>query len=520
MNWSIVNSSKKKIAYVNDRSILTIGNTNDCDIILPHSDKNKIFSQIFLHDGFIFEIRNKIVSTYFLSKKFYFLDNQVIINFKNTDGFFLNSLMQNKFNSSCIDLFLFPNLKEEDINERNNIHNKIYESITKIFSLNLFKITLLEVQNELSQYSISHLNTKKYHYFDIVKTASTFLDTFYWKENSIFDKENIYLFKRIIWCVCAQINDFGILTLPLIDEDISEILVNNAQKTYFESKGQLSLSPIKFDPQSSLMTLIERICTAVGRKIDESTPFCDARLPSGARVHAIIPPLSLNGPCLTIRKFPKFSIDMTYLIENSSITKEIGEFLNEIVLSKKNILISGGTGTGKTTFLNCLSSFIPQNERIITIEDSAELQLQQLHIVRLETRIENSEKAGAVTIRTLLKNALRMRPDRIIIGECRGEEALDMLQAMNTGHDGSMTTIHANSPRDALLRLETLVMFASQNLPSTAIREQISTAIHYIIQLSRLSNGKRCVTSIHEVVTLCEQTKTFLTKPIYEFNYK
>ncbi|BBH53491.1 CpaF family protein [Fluviispira sanaruensis] len=539
MNWKIINHFENKIAQIEDKTILTIGNNENCDIIIPNSAKIKIYCQVLLHDGFIFEIREEKVNTFFLKKNLTFFSQKIDFFYEKNDNFFLQSLLDKDLNKSCFNLFLFSANKNASIDilfptNENKISitaeemkqfiknpyliDLIYQQITHIFSLELFKNTLAEVQNQLSQISIIQLETKTYHYFDIVETACSYLDTIFWENHSVFSEENIYLFKKIIWCVCAQIVDYGIITLPLYDEGISEILINNAKKVYFESKGQLKISPLIFSSNNSLMTLIERICTSVGRKIDESTPYCDARLPNGARVHAIIPPLSLNGPCLTIRKFPRYSIDMDYLVKNSSLTKQMADLLKEIVQNKKNILISGGTGTGKTTFLNCLSSFIGKDERVITIEDSAELQLQQPHVIRLETRSANSEKMGKVTMRELLKNALRMRPDRIVIGECRGEEALDMLQAMNTGHDGSMTTIHSNSAKDALSRLETLVMYASQNLPSAAIREQMSTAIHFIIQLTRCANGLRCVESIHSIITLCELTKSIKTQCIYELD--
>ncbi|WP_186645153.1 CpaF family protein [Fluviispira vulneris] len=539
MNWRIINHQENKIAQIEDKNILTIGNNENCDIIIQSSEKTKIYCQVLLHDGFIFDIRDEKVNTFFLKKNLTFFSQKIDFFYEQNDNFFLSSLLDKDLNISCFDLFLFStngneNLKflfsdyehKTKIIEENfkqfkknpEIIALIYQQITHIYSLDIFKKTLAEVQNQLSQNSILRLEAKTYHYFDIVETACCYLDTFFWEKHCIFSEENIYLFKKIIWCVCAQIVDYGIITLPLYDEGISEILINHAKKVYFEGKGQLKLSPLIFSSDNTLMTLIERICTSVGRKIDESTPYCDARLPNGARVHAIIPPLSLNGPCLTIRKFPKYSIDMKYLVNNSSLTQQMADLLKGIVQDKKNILISGGTGTGKTTFLNCLSSFIGRDERIITIEDSAELQLQQPHVIRLETRSANSEKMGKVTMRELLKNALRMRPDRIVIGECRGEEALDMLQAMNTGHDGSMTTIHSNSAKDALRRLETLVMYASQNLPSTAIREQMSTAIHFIIQLTRRANGMRCVESIHSITALCEQSKTIKTKCLYECN--
>lgn len=286
----------------------------------------------------------------------------------------------------------------------------------------------------------------------------------------------------------------------LADPTISEIMVNGKDQIFVERKGKLEIANAQFVSDSQLLGIIERIVMPLGRRIDEKTPFCDARLPDGSRVHAIIPPLAIQGPTITIRKFSKDALRVNDLIRLESFTPEISSFLKLCIDAKLNILISGGTGTGKTTLLNVLSSFIPDSDRIITIEDSAELQLNQQHTIRLESRPPNIEGEGAVTIRDLVRNALRMRPDRIVVGECRAGEALDMLQAMNTGHDGSLTTIHSNSPRDALSRLETLVMMSGMELPSRAIREQISSAIDLIIQISRFPDGTRKVSHVTEVL--------------------
>jgi pilus assembly protein CpaF len=254
-----------------------------------------------------------------------------------------------------------------------------------------------------------------------------------------------------------------------------------------------------FMDDSSVLAIIERIVAPIGRRIDESQPYVDARLKDGSRVNAIIPPLALNGPCLTIRKFAKNVLTMPELIQLGTLAGEMADFLRVCILLRKNIVIAGGTGSGKTTFLNVMGSFLPETDRIVTIEDSAELRLPQAHVVRLESRPPNMEGRGAVTIRDLLRNALRMRPDRIVIGECRGGESLDMLQAMNTGHDGSMTTVHANSPRDVIARLETMTLMSGVELPSRAIREQIASAVHLVVQTARMSDGTRKVTHITEV---------------------
>ncbi|HKF55433.1 MAG TPA: CpaF family protein, partial [Blastocatellia bacterium] len=287
---------------------------------------------------------------------------------------------------------------------------------------------------------------------------------------------------------------------PLLDDPtIADILVNGSGQVYIERHGKLEKTEIKFNDDQHLMRIIDRIVSRVGRRVDESSPMVDARLPDGSRVNAIIPPLALDGPTLSIRRFGRDPLMATDLLANDSLTEPMLDLLKACVQGKLNVLISGGTGAGKTTLLNVLSAFIPSKERIITIEDAAELQLKQEHVVRLETRPPNIEGKGAVRQRQLVINSLRMRPDRIIVGEVRGEEALDMLQAMNTGHEGSMTTIHSNSPRDALNRLETMVAMANLNLPERAIRTQIASAINVVVQEARLSDGTRKVISVSEI---------------------
>jgi pilus assembly protein CpaF len=304
--------------------------------------------------------------------------------------------------------------------------------------------------------------------------------------------------------LCKEIRDellgYGPLEPLLHDHTVNDILVNGYDQIFVERKGKLERSFIRFNDNAHLLKIIEKIATGVGRRIDESSPMVDARLPDGSRVNAIIPPLALDGPSLSIRKFARDPIRVHNLIGFGSITQDIAMVLEAMVQARLNVLISGGTGTGKTTFLNVLSSFIPNDERIVTIEDSAELQLQQEHVVRLETRPANLEGMGEITQRDLVKNALRMRPDRIILGEVRSGEALDMLQAMNTGHDGSLATIHANSPRDALTRLETMVSMAGLNIPDKALRHQVSSALDVVIQIARLSDGSRKMIGLHEII--------------------
>jgi pilus assembly protein CpaF len=337
---------------------------------------------------------------------------------------------------------------------------------------------------------------------DVTKTAEvrrTIQELF----EQILNEENIVLSRperaRLFEQIAAEILGFGPLQ-PLLEEDsITEIMVNGAKNIYVERRGKLQRVPLTFESNEHVMRIIERIVAPLGRRIDESSPYVDARLPDGSRVNAVIPPISLVGPVLTIRKFSRVPITVEQLIQFGSITPEAIQFLQACVEARLNIVISGGTGSGKTTLLNVLSGFIPSDERIVTIENAAELQLRQEHVVTLESRPSNIEGRGEITIRQLVVNALRMRPDRIIVGEIRDEAAIDMLQAMNTGHDGSMTTAHSNSPRDTLSRMETMVMMAGMDLPMRAIREQVASAIDLIVHQSRMRDGTRKVVNITDV---------------------
>lgn len=304
---------------------------------------------------------------------------------------------------------------------------------------------------------------------------------------------------RIVSELKDEMLGLGPIEALLKDPTVTEIMVNGPKKVFVERMGRLQLSDVQFHDDAHVMNIIERILSPLGRHIDESVPLVDARLEDGSRVNIIIPPLSLVGPCITIRKFATKALSVENLITFGTLDRKMADFIKACIQARVNILVSGGTGSGKTTTLNVLSSFIPENERIVTIEDAAELKLQQEHVVTLEARPANIEGTGEITIRDLVKNALRMRPDRIIVGEVRGGEALDMLQAMNTGHDGSLTTAHANSPRDALARLETMVLMAGFEMPIRAIREQVSSAIDLILQQSRLKDGSRKITHITEV---------------------
>jgi pilus assembly protein CpaF len=323
--------------------------------------------------------------------------------------------------------------------------------------------------------------------------------------------------QRLLHQVEDDVLGHGPLQRLLDDPSVTEVMVNGPEMVYIEQHGKLTRAPVHFTSEEHLRRVIERIVSRVGRRIDESSPLVDARLADGSRVNAVIPPLAFSGSSLTIRKFSKDPFQIKDLIAFGTLSPEIAELLRACVEARLNVIVSGGTGTGKTTLLNVLSSFIPDGERIVTIEDAVELQLQQEHVVRLESRPPNIEGKGEISIRNLVRNSLRMRPDRIVVGEVRGGESLDMLQAMNTGHDGSLSTVHANSPRDAIARLETLVLMAGMDLPLRAIREQIASAVDVIVQLTRLRDGTRRVTFVTEVQGMEGQTVTL--QDVFVFDY-
>lgn len=331
---------------------------------------------------------------------------------------------------------------------------------------------------------------------EVRRTIQNLFEQILLEENIVLSRpERARLFEQI----AAEILGLGPLQSLLEDDTITEIMVNGPKNVYIERKGKLHRVPVTFESNEHVMRIIDRIVAPLGRRIDESSPYVDARLQDGSRVNAVIPPISLVGPVLTIRKFSKNPISVEQMVQFGSVTNEAIQFLKACVEARLNIIISGGTGSGKTTLLNVLSSFIPSDERILTIENAAELQLRQEHVVTLESRPPNIEGRGEITIRDLVINALRMRPERIIVGECRGGETLDMLQAMNTGHDGSMTTAHANAPRDALSRIETMCLMAGMDLPIKAIREQMASAVDLICQQERMRDGTRKITTITEV---------------------
>jgi pilus assembly protein CpaF len=308
--------------------------------------------------------------------------------------------------------------------------------------------------------------------------------------------------ERLVEILFDEVIGLGPLEALLRDPDVSEIMVNRPEQIFVERRGKIELTTLSFEDERSLRRVIDRIVQTIGRRVDESEPMCDARLKDGSRVNVVIPPVAIYGPCLTIRKFGRETLSPEQIISSGGATAAIIGYLDAAVRTRLNVIVSGGTGSGKTTLLNVLSGFIPANERIVTCEDAAELRLRQVHVISLESKPQNVEGRGAISIRDLVRNCLRMRPDRIVVGECRGPEALDMLQAMNTGHDGSMSTLHANNPRDAVNRLETLVLLAGTELPSRAIRTQIASAVNVIVQTERLRGGARKVVSVAEVMGL------------------
>ncbi|QZY55404.1 CpaF family protein [Crassaminicella profunda] len=371
--------------------------------------------------------------------------------------------------------------------ENNAIKNKQKEPIpttdkNEAFKKHLHKQVLKEIEKDSIENIIERIDEMA---IEIIKDDESFLG----KVNR----------KKIVTELINNLTGYGPINPLLLDSEVTEVMVNGPFRVYAERKGKLELTDISFQDNEHVMHIIEKIVAPLGRRIDESSPMVDARLPDGSRVNAIIPPLALNGPTITIRKFSKDPFTIEDLIGFNTLSQEMAVFLEACVKARLNVFISGGTGSGKTTTLNVLSSFIPNDERIITIEDAAELQLWQDHVVSLESRPPNIEGKGAITIRDLVRNSLRMRPERIVVGEVRGGEALDMLQAMNTGHDGSLATGHSNSPRDMISRLETMVLMAGMELPIKAIREQIGSAIDLIVQQSRLKDGSRKITNITEV---------------------
>lgn len=474
-----------RAAQLQPGEIISFGTENDCDVKIQTS-RSIVSVQLLVGEYFCFLVEESAVETVVSAKRF--------------------SIEGSRFE-----------LRKDDFRESSS--HWIEERTPAPLSpenLILFRDLILAVQSRRLEE-----NHEAFAGGDAQNTlveAARLLDKSFWGEHDPFSPADRQLHEDLLWLVCAAVHKEGILTPLFNDASVSEIMVNGPNKVFVERMGRLELTDFRFPRESDLLSLIERLVAQCGRRIDESQPSCDARLADGSRLHAIIPPLSLNGPTLTIRRFPRNRLGSADLVKRGALPEELLVVLEELVAGRESMLISGGTGAGKTTLLNVLSSFIPDDERIITIEDSAELQLQKSHVVRLEARNANLEGRGGVSLRELVRHSLRMRPDRIIVGECRGAEAFDMLQAMNTGHEGSMTTVHANSPRDALRRVETLVLMAGMDLPLRAIRELVVSGIRYVIQQERLVGGARKVTKVLRVLGLEGPHQDYVTEDVVRFD--
>ena len=473
MRISICDGQKKQRFISLDKERIRIGREDDNDIVLPVTEISRYHAEILLTDSEL-----------------------TIMDLKSTNGTFVGGEKIESAKIRCGETFRIGDYELYIVEEK---RKSIQELKNVVRGELLEKIDLKKIDFEKVNEEELRAKTRK-----VIESII--------KERSM-EIPSPTTIEEFIKEILDETLGLGPLENLIEDPEVTEIMVNGKDQIYFERRGKLSLYTRKFASDRQVLAAIERIVAPLGRRIDESTPLVDARLKDGSRVNAIIPPLSMVGPVLTIRKFSPDLLNISNLVDSQSLTEPIAEFLKICVRAKRNILISGGTGTGKTTLLNILSGFIPEDERIITIEDAAELKLSQEHIVRLEGRPPNIEGRGEVTIRDLVRNALRMRPDRIIIGECRGGEALDMLQAMNTGHDGSLTTIHANSCKDALSRLETMVLMAGMDLPIRAIREQIASGIEIILQLIRLSNGERKTQKITEVT--CIEGESIILEDVF-----
>ena len=472
--------------------IMTLGRHSECDIVLPGNGVSRRHAKLSARDGhFYVEDLNSTAGS--------------ILNGKKIDGatqFSAGDLI--KIADYTISLTEVPDnitpakeVPAKVVNEPTPDFKKEFADATVLYEPEIMALTRSIHEDILEKLNLSENALKDLNKADMRSKLEKCLDlTLKERRHEIPTKIPMTLFRQAL---LDELIGFGPLSPLLRSPKISEIMVNGPNVVFVESSGLLFNSGVRFFNEQHLLSIIQRIVEPLGRHVDDASPMVDARLPDGSRVNAVIPPLALRGASVTVRKFADKKLTTDDLISFGSMTREMALFLEEAVKAKKNILVSGGTGSGKTTLLNVLSLFIPEGERIITVEDSAELKLSHPNLVSLEARPANIEGKGRITIRDLVINTLRMRPDRIIVGECRGAEALDMLQAMNTGHDGSLTTAHANTPRDALIRLENMVMMAGFELPSSAIREQIASALDLIVQQSRMSDGTRKITSITEV---------------------
>ena len=462
-HWQVTDLSAKRFSQTNDKSTLSFGSDENCDLRCEYSNERAYAGQIMLESGFYFEINENHNLCHFGRGTLKF--GTLNIEFKCHGAFEF-------FNTNILDIARMSELRK--LPE----YQLIIDGLRK---------------NALQTSSDTGASEQ------IFETMAALASEIFWCNNNAGKSDDRHLFIDLVSTVWATIAHFGLLAPLLHNEKITEIMINGTEGLYYEESGIIHRCADAIQCEIEITSIGERMAETSGRRWDDSTPICDTRLADGSRVNLIARPLSCVGPCITIRKFPKKRLELSDLLKRGSIDHDKAEFLKKAVESGLNVIVSGGTGTGKTTLLNVISQFIPITERVVTLEDTAELSLYQPHVVRLESRPPNTEGQGQVTLRDLVKNTLRMRPDRLVIGECRGAEALDLVQALNTGHDGSLATIHANSPLDALRRLEILCLFSGIDLPLRALREQISSAVHIVVQLSRCPDGSRKVTSVSQV---------------------
>jgi len=503
LDFEIQDSNQNITSYQFGVGVYLLGKGDQCDVILNDGHVSRVHAEIFVKDGSAQLLdKGSTNGTWYegsrLEKPLILVVGQVI-NFGEL-SLKIKSIPQSAFNEAF------------GGQDRTNVKSTVIQESEEIVALKrrvhsmILEYLDLRKRGNLQEMSAEDLRV------EAIKATQDIISERVDKIPAGITKDELQ--RQVV----AEAVGLGALEPLLDDEDVTEVMVNGPDQIYVEKDGRIQLAESRFTSVHSLLAVIDRIVSPLGRRIDESSPMVDARLQDGSRVNAIIPPLALNGPTITIRKFSKKKLYMTDLMKYGSIDKNMALFLKSCVEQHQNIMISGGTGSGKTTLLNILSNFISPTERIVTIEDAAELQLNQPHVVSLESRPANAEGKGHVAIRDLVTNTLRMRPDRIVVGECRGGEALDMLQAMNTGHDGSLTTGHANSPADFLARLEVMVMMAGVDLPSRAIREQIASAVNVLVQQNRLADGTRKITDVMEVVGF--DGETIQLKSIFEFHKK
>lgn len=501
LELELIDEHGNKTEYHFQEGEYLLGKGDQCDLILPDNHASRVHAKLIVgSDSVILEDNNSTNGTWYKGDR---LEEELILRPDDVLEFGSLKLLVTKVPDQQNAEFLGVNRRvkstvvqesEELVALKRKIHSMILEYLDLRKRNNLQQMSSEQLREEAQQATHDIIAERVSHIPDGITR------------------------EELLRQVVAEAVGLGALE-PLLDDDaVTEVMVNGPDQIYVEKNGRLMLAESRFTGTQSLLSVIDRIVAPLGRRIDESSPMVDARLPDGSRVNAIIPPLALNGPTITIRKFAKKNLYVTDLLRFGTLSQDMAKFIRTCVEQKQNVVISGGTGSGKTTTLNILSNFIGAEDRIVTIEDAAELKLNQPHVVSLESRPPNAEGKGKVTIRDLVINALRMRPDRIVVGECRGGEALDMLQAMNTGHDGSLTTGHANSPADFLARLEVMVLMAGVELPSRAIREQIASAVDILVQQSRLSDGSRKITHIMEVEGI--EGDTIKLKPIFEFHRK